>query len=280
MKNSNELPLISIVLPVYNGERFLRTSIESCINQTYKNWELLIIDDGSSDNSVLIAQEYAKMDSRIFSYQNPQNLKLPKTLNRGFSFAKGEYLTWTSDDNLYHPQALERMMYLLQNTDAEFVFAECAIIDESGNRISSITAPKDYRSAIWDHNFVGACFLYSRSVYDLVGEYDTNLFLGEDYDYWLRIFSNFSVGYVDEELYQYRRHDKSLSATQKAGQYEAVEKVLLKNFKGNVHCEKLDKFYFYRGLHRSRSLRSIWNGKYKYLPQLLGYKVWHKLVCH
>ena len=86
--------LISIVLPVYNGEKFLEKSIESCLYQTYANWELLIIDDGSVDKSAEIARQYEKRDSRIHYYRNEYNLKLPRTLNRGFSRAKGEYLTW------------------------------------------------------------------------------------------------------------------------------------------------------------------------------------------
>lgn len=95
--------LISIVLPIYNGEKYMKQSIDSVINQTYANWELLIVDDGSTDNTAAIAREYAEKDNRIKYYKNPQNMRLPKTLNRGFSLATGDYLTWTSDDNYYYP---------------------------------------------------------------------------------------------------------------------------------------------------------------------------------
>ena len=101
--------LISIVLPIYNGEKYMKQSIDSVINQTYANWELLIVDDGSTDNTAAIAREYAEKDNRIKYYKNPQNMRLPKTLNRGFSLATGDYLTWTSDDNYYYPTALEIM---------------------------------------------------------------------------------------------------------------------------------------------------------------------------
>ena len=101
--------LISIVLPIYNGEKYMKQSIDSVINQTYANWELLIVDDGSTDNTAAIAREYAEKDNRIKYYKNPQNMRLPKTLNRGFSLATGDYLTWTSDDNYYYPTALEKM---------------------------------------------------------------------------------------------------------------------------------------------------------------------------
>ena len=80
--------LISIVLPVYNGERYLRESIESVIAQTYTTWELLILDDCSTDRSAEIAKEYEKKDSRIHYYRNERNLRLPRNLNKGFFFGQ------------------------------------------------------------------------------------------------------------------------------------------------------------------------------------------------
>ena len=122
--------LVSIVLPIYNGEKYMRQSIDSVIAQTYTNWELLIVDDGSTDGTAAIAMEYAEKDARIRYHKNPQNMRLPRTLNRGFSLAKGDYLTWTSDDNYYYPTAIEKMVNCLKNDQREFVFASCDIIDE------------------------------------------------------------------------------------------------------------------------------------------------------
>ena len=230
-------PLVSIILPVYNGEKFLSTSIESCLDQTYKNWELLIIDDGSSDGSADIARSYVEKDHRIKYYPNPENMKLPRTLNRGFSLAKGEYLTWTSDDNYYRAEAIEKMVSVLQKTDAGMVFTACSAIDEKDNFLFLNRAPRDCQHAIWDYNFVGACFLYTRKTYETVGEYDPDVFLCEDYDYWLRIFARFEVAYIDEDLYAYRQHGGALSQTHKKEQYEMIEKVLLKNFMQKKSCK-------------------------------------------
>lgn len=269
-------PLVSIVLPVYNGEQFMEISIDSCRNQTYENWELLIVDDGSTDRSAEIAKRYEALDGRIHYHKNEVNLRLPRTLNRGFSLAKGDLLTWTSDDNYFRPTALEKMVNAIQKTGSEFAFAACSIINEKDEEISTTFAPADYKHAIWDYDLVGACFMYTRRAYEHIGDYDPNLFLCEDYDYWLRIFAEFPVTYIDENLYAYRKHDKALSTTHKAGQYDAVEKVLLKNFAKKTDKSKIDWFYLYRGLHRSRSLQKSWKEKYKYLPKLLYYKVWHK----
>lgn len=270
-------PLVSIVLPVYNGEKFLDISIKSCLEQTYKNWELLIIDDGSSDNSERIARKYSEQDCRISYFRNSENLKLPRTLNRGFSLANGKYLTWTSDDNYYRPDAIKKMVSTLEETDAGFVFAACSIINANGDKISENRAPKEYRHAIWDYDFVGACFMYTREVYERIGEYDPNMFLCEDYDYWLRIFARFEVEYIDEDLYAYRQHEGALSQTHKYEQYEMLEKTLLKNFAQNKNAVTLDRFYLYRGLNRSRSMRRSLVQRYHYLPRLLCYKLWHKL---
>ena len=112
------MPKISIILPTYNGQLYIREAIESVIKQIFKDWELIIVDDCSSDNTLDIIKEYEKLDSRIRVIHNEVNKKLPASLNIGFSYAKGEYFTWTSDDNLYLPSALYRMnLYLDENPD-------------------------------------------------------------------------------------------------------------------------------------------------------------------
>lgn len=267
-------PVISIILPVYNGERFLACSIESCIDQTFKNWELLIIDDCSCDRSAEIAQKYERRDERIHYYKNDLNRRLPRTLNRGFSLAKGKYLTWTSDDNYYRPQALEKMLDTLENSNADFVFTAFSTINEKGETVKKNSIAEDPYHLIWKYNIVGACFLYSRAVYEKIGDYDPDLFLSEDYDYWLRVFAEFEVAYINEDLYAYRKHDKALTAVHKAAQHEALEKVLLKNLARRNDLEKLDWFYAYRGLHRSRRMKRSLFERFEYLPKWCYYKIW------
>ena len=182
------------------------------------------------------------------------------------------------------PQLQDAKVYV--NSDGKLVIETgdsnygLSIIDESGETLSVNRAPKDYRHAIWDYDFVGACFMYTREVYQTIGEYDPEMFLCEDYDYWLRIFARFDVEYIDEDLYAYRQHGGSLSQTHRYEQYEMLEKVLLKNFAENKRAETLDRFYLYRGLNRSRSLRKSAVQRYQYLPRLLCYKIWHKLQLH
>lgn len=270
-------PLVSIVLPIYNGEAFMRESIDSCIAQTYQNWELLIVDDCSTDATAVIAKEYEAKDRRIRYYKNEVNLRLPRNLNRGFSLAKGEYLTWTSDDNYYKPTAIEKMVEVLEQTANEFVFANCYLINEKNEIVTKTAIPKDYMHAIWDNNFVGACFMYTRKVYETVGEYDPDQILCEDYDYWLRIFARYSVACIEEILYYYRVHENSLTSKNRKGQYQAVEKALLTNFAIKKDADMVDRYYLARGLHRSRSLEETFLRKYHYYPKMLFYKVWKRI---
>lgn len=103
-------PLVSIVLPTYNGEEYISRAIQSIINQTYTNWELIIVNDCSTDSTLEIINNFSKQDSRIKIINNDKNMKLPASLNRGFKEANGEYYTWTSDDNEYYPEAIEKMV--------------------------------------------------------------------------------------------------------------------------------------------------------------------------
>lgn len=245
--------LISIVLPVYSGERFLAESIESVIRQTYQNWELLILDDCSKDNTADIAKEYCEKDHRIHYYLNKKNLRLPGNLNRGFSLAKGEYLTWTSDDNMYRPNALECMLRKLkENNNVDLVYASYQVIDESGKPIMVSKADPRGLDHILGSNVVGACFLYTRKAYELVGDYDTDLLLVEDFDYWQRMFACVKATYIDEVLYDYRWHENSLTSTKKTQQFGYVcEKMLRKNVSlfGKLNVEQ--RAYFYKCLHKS-----------------------------
>ena len=267
--------LVSIVLPVYNGEKYMRESIDSVLHQTYQNWELLILDDCSTDATPQIAMEYAEKDSRISYHRNEENLRLPRNLNRGFSLAKGVYLTWTSDDNRYKPSAIETMVHALeQNRDSGFAFASCRIIDAAGKEIEYIMANDHSKKRIVGSNGVGACFLYTRDVYETVGEYDPEYTLVEDFDYWQRIMSRFDSVAIPEILYEYRWHDGALTSTMRKETFHTnLERMLLKNrpLFGKLDMEQ--KYFYYMGLYQCRkSLKHAQN------PYRLPYCFYR--LCH
>ena len=202
--------MISIVLPVYNGEEFLKYSIDSIINQSYNNWELIIVNDCSIDRTKEIAEKYVNSDERIKLINNKTNMKLPNSLNIGFSNAKGDYLTWTSDDNIYMENALSRMVKELElNPDISLVYSDMYFINKDGKIEGKQSIDV---SNIYLMNCIGACFMYRKKHAKIIGNYNPDFFLVEDYDYWIRLNKVGEVKRIPELLYYYRKHDGSLTA--------------------------------------------------------------------
>jgi glycosyltransferase involved in cell wall biosynthesis len=205
------MPKISVILPVYNGERYLSDSIESVLNQTCKDFEFIIVDDCSTDNTAIIAQEYARSHSNVTYIKNDTNLKLPETLNSGFSVATGEYWTWTSCDNVYLPNAFERLLNALEQDDKiGLVYSSMHLIDETSQVTGYVEA--GHAEDLILRNVVGASFMYRASVAKQTGSYNKQMFLCEDYEYWLRISIASRIKPISECLYKYRCHSGSLSS--------------------------------------------------------------------
>ena len=209
--NNNSTPLVSIVLPTYNRAYVLPHAIRSVLDQTYTNLELIIVDDNSSDDTSAIVKSF--VDPRIRYMRNAPNLKLPKTLNKGFSATRGDYLTWTSDDNLFRENAIEKMVGFLMAEKCDFVFTDYYLFSELDDNDN----PSDMRlDRLPDQiqldkgNHIGACFMYSRQVYEAIGDYDPELFLVEDYDYFIRIAKRFQMRHMPEPLYYFKRDDNTL----------------------------------------------------------------------
>lgn len=216
-------PVVSIVLPCYNGADFLAQSIESVIAQTFTDWELIIVNDCSKDNSLEIMRQYAENDSRIIVVDNEINKKLPASLNIGFSKARGKYLTWTSHDNKMGPTILEEFVqYLDAHPDVGLVTANYAAFDKTGKILYEVSM-KEPDLRLPHHNTICYAFMYRREVLDTIGGYDENLFLIEDYDYWIRIWQKFKIGKVDKVLYYTGVSDKTLTASRKK---EIAERLL------------------------------------------------------
>ena len=219
-------PLISIVLPIYNGSRHVDQAIESVVAQTIDDWELIVVDDASTDETPQKIAAWADRDSRIKTVRLAENRKLPGALNEGFGRAAGRFFTWTSDDNWYAPEALARLLEALRaEPDVDVVYSDYTLVDADGAVIGLETVGP--REDLVLGNCVGPCFLMRSPVFDRLGGYDEDLFLTEDYDFWLRASLEFSFLPLGEPLYFYRRHGESLSARQEHGVSVAAEKALL-----------------------------------------------------
>lgn len=219
--------MISVVLPVYNCEKYLEESILSVLNQTYTNIELIIVDDGSDDSSGQIADSFIAKDSRV-SVIHQKNLKLPAALNNGFSAAKGEFLTWTSADNRMLPCCLEILSAeLMRNREYDMVFGNMRLINENGDIIKPhgwyespvlsgnvILPDSTEKLNTIANNTIGAAFLYRASSAAVLNCYSNYKYTLEDYDYFMRMNSLLTIKHIiyKKPIYEYRMHSESLTS--------------------------------------------------------------------
>jgi glycosyltransferase involved in cell wall biosynthesis len=233
-------PLVSIVLPTYNGSTYLPEAIESCLVQTYRNWELIVVDDCSHDATPKIIADYVTRDPRIRTIRHDTNRKLPSALNTGHAAAKGSYLMWTSDDNRFLPAAIEEMTsFLEEHPMVGLVYTDCVLIDETGRYLGDYPAQPASKLAYM--NSLGPCVLYRRSVYETLGAYDPDLFLAEDYEYWLRAYRRFELAPLHKTLYEYRWHSDSLTNTAaRSAVWASVEQALRRHLPYLRHSSRHD----------------------------------------
>lgn len=225
-----EKDLISVVLPVYNGGDMLGEAIASCLSQTEKNFELIIVNDGSTDNTAEIIEGYERLDRRI-RVINQENKKLPSALSAGFAAARGEFLTWISADNILLKNALSLMKSeLLKNPELSMVYTNMRLIDKN-SRIKrghfwfekpffsgNVILPEDTRALnTYANNTIGASFMYRSKAGQLLGDYSLYKNTLEDYDYWMRMNSLLKIAHSKEKkpVYYYRKHINSLTARDK-----------------------------------------------------------------
>jgi hypothetical protein len=225
--------LVSVILPVYNGQRYLGDALDSILVQTRTDLELIAVDDGSTDATPRILDGYARRDSRI-RIITQRNEKLPAALSRGFRAARGEFLTWISADNRVYPEFLRKMANCLeQHAGWDAIYANEDLIGDDGRLLRDHPAyavhQKPYGSGhvyfpeetselnAGGDNFVGAAFLYRACVPFLVGEYSDWWFGLEDYDYWMRVNDFLTLRHADfrEPVYAYRHHGESLTSRHK-----------------------------------------------------------------
>lgn len=244
--------LVSVVLPVHNGAYLLAYAIRSVLAQTYRPLELIIVDDGSTDGIANVLAPYAgHPDVRILVQPNQ---RLPRALSQGFAHARGEYWTWTSDDNLMEPHQLERMVARLRaDPDLGMTYADYRVIDDRGSPLADpawrthnrpmpgsgeVRLPRTTeRLNVVPDNFIGPCFLYRGWIGRLLGDYDPEQGV-EDYDYWMRINALFSIRHLgsDDLLYWYRVHADTLSTALRARPIVDKVEALMRTERARAAC--------------------------------------------
>lgn len=204
-------PQVSIVLPTYNQAHFLPEALDSIFGQTYDNFELIVVNDGSTDDTTAVVADYQRRHA--FTAIEQGNRGLPAALNAGFKQACGEYLTWTSSDNILLPDMLAVLGAALdQDPSVGLVYADRYLITDEGTDLGRFDLP-DYDAGLLLHvNLVHCCFLYRRECMVRVGLYDPEFIYGEDWEYWIRISKYYSMKHIPAALYQYRVHATSMTS--------------------------------------------------------------------
>ena len=200
---------VSIIMGIYNCENTLDESLQSIFNQTFQNWEFIICNDGSTDNSYSIAEKYAKNDKRIKLIQNEKNMGLNYTLNHCLKYAQGEYIARMDGDDISLPTRLQKEVeFLDSHPDYSIVSTPMIYFDERGEFAigKSIKIPTKY-DAIKGTPFCHAPCMVRKRAYDAVKGYsiDKKTLRVEDYDLWIRMMSLGFKGYnLSEPLYKMR----------------------------------------------------------------------------
>lgn len=233
----NMSPLITIGIPFYNAEDYLIDAIKSVVVQTYKNWELILIDDGSTDNSLAIAQQFSEEDSRIRVISDGINKKLPARLNQIIHEAKGEYIARMDADDFMHSERIEKQLkFLLENPQFDLVSTSLISI-KNNNEIVGVRTyfPKKVskNDALLGQSGILHASILAKNSWCQRNQYNEVNALAEDYELWLisAIKDDLNVGFLPEYLYYYREESSATKQKMLKG-YNTQTKIITKYYKG------------------------------------------------
>ena len=214
-------PLLTVLMPVYNAEKFLAESIGSILNQTYYNFELLILDDASTDNSLKIIKTYAKEDKRIKILVNKTNQKQAKCRNRLLKNTKTEFIAWMDADDISLPRWLQTQIdFLKQNPNIDVVSCQLQVFGDCEYILKVSLLDSQIKSTfLLDCTFgTGGSMVKMKKIRANKFFFNEQLESAEDYDYWIKGCPFLSFASIDEVLYRYRHHNAQESETNKEKQ--------------------------------------------------------------
>lgn len=211
---------VSVVMPAYNAEKYIDESIVSVIKQTFTDWELIVVDDGSTDTTAKIIKKYADADSRIrYIYQ--QNKRLGAARNTAIQAAKGEWIAFLDSDDLWLPQKLEKQLEAAKSFETDVTFTNGYILyeengqsEEYNSMYGAFTGREIYRFLFWGNFIPVLSVLLKKSVADKIGFQDESPYVYgcEDWDYWMRISKSGATFFgMDDRLFTYRIHKGAMS---------------------------------------------------------------------
>lgn len=235
----NSRPLVTVGVPLYNHERYIIQCVSSILEQTFSDFELIVVDDGSSDASLDVLSRFLKEDyrSNVKIISRP-NKGICGTLNDIAREARGVYVSTVGSDDYWHPDRLEKMVgYMREHAHCGVVHSNSLKVDADDKVVGKVdysvkkNAGNLYKAIIFGDGGVNpTSSLYLREVYERIGYFDESLSF-EDTDFYLRLCKCYQAGFIDEDLAYYRWHGENFSIKSAKGReyYRQFEKIYLKN---------------------------------------------------
>jgi len=225
--------LVSVVMPVHNGEKYLREAIESVLNQTYTNFEFLIIENCSTDSSVDIIKSYKDPRIRLIFEENCGQVQ---AYNRGFKEAKGEFIFIHDQDDISDPERFEKQLKCMIEKNVDICGSYFNLISQNGKIIGHIKMPTESTNIIDELLYKNSTIFNStvcvrKTVFASIGYFDISYYPSSDYDFYLKGITKFTYGNIPEYLYSWRRHQKQISSNFIEDITEKTINISLKNKK-------------------------------------------------
>jgi glycosyltransferase involved in cell wall biosynthesis len=225
------MPKISVILPVFNGGKFIAEAVQSILDQTFKDFELIIINDASTDNTLDIVSSFN--DSRINIINNAENLRVVKSLNKGLKIATGEFIARMDGDDIAHPLRFEKQLaYMAQHSDVDVCATQVKVFG-SQNYVTRQYEQHEFvkASLLFLNNIIHPSVMFRRSAFaqnDL--SYDESYDNAEDYALWVKIINQHTFAILPDVLLQYRIHNSNVSV-QKADNWDVLQRVNFRIYK-------------------------------------------------
>jgi alpha-1,3-rhamnosyltransferase len=223
-------PLVTVIIPAYNHESYIEDCLKSVVCQTYQHLQIIVLNDGSQDNTGGVIEKFIGLQNRQIEYITKNNEGLCKTLNMGIERAKGKYIAFIASDDMWLPNRIEeQVIFLEQNSSIGLVFADAYFMryyepttlkySDYKTRINqhflnSIQNTNIYEALLVENIILALTVLIRKECFEKVGLFDVSLKY-EDYDMWLRVSRHYPIAYIDKPLAYYRTHDSNISNNMK-----------------------------------------------------------------
>lgn len=239
-----KFPMVSVVMSVFNGKAHMKEAVDSILNQTFSDFEFIIVDDDSTDGSSEILDKYSKKDERI-KIIHQKNTGLTKALNIGISQAQGEFIARMDDDDVSLPDRFEKELeYLNDHPDVALVSCFAKVINEKGEIVGEHKPPIDHETikkmSFFSGQICHPAVMFRKKIFDELGGYNEKFRYAQDYELWFRFIGKSAVANIPDFLFLWRASKHGISSKNKNEQRRFAQRARAKAIKSGIY-----PFYFF-----------------------------------